>query len=71
MIVVIHNADKLYPILEANSNSNNEAKFKTVVGKIIEQDIGECETLLNISNNFVYLLSELIKQELIEIIIAV
>ncbi|MBT3582539.1 hypothetical protein HN510_01850 [Candidatus Woesearchaeota archaeon] len=70
MIIGIHDADKLTPILEVTNIDNRAAKFKTAVGKLLDQNFGECESLLSNCNNFVYVLSELIKQELIEIRIA-
>jgi SNF2 family DNA or RNA helicase len=70
LIIGIHDADKLIPTLDAIDLNNTEEKFKFAVGKIISQEIESCESLISDVNNFVYVLSELIKQEMVEIKIA-
>ena len=40
LIIGIHDADKLTPILEVTNIDNRAAKFKTAVGKLLDQNFG-------------------------------
>lgn len=67
LVVGIHDAEKLSPVLQAIDNPNPREKFAIAVQKILENDIEECLRLMDRSHNIPFLFAELVKQELIQI----
>jgi len=70
IIIGIHDASKLIPILDIIDANSLEEKYRIAVSKIIEEDISACQDLMSDNKNFVFVMSELVKQNLIEIKIA-
>jgi len=67
LIVGIHDAAKLIPILNEIDQPNPEVRFMQAVSQILHDDIEACLHLLDNRQNIPRLFSELIRQELISI----
>ena len=70
LIIGIHDSYKLIPVLDEIDNPNREEKFKLAVQSIVSKGIEECVALTDNPQGFLFVFSELIKQNLIQIKIA-
>lgn len=70
LVIGIHDSTKLIPTLNQIDNANADEKFKIAVQNIITKGVSECLALIERPGDFLFVFSELIKQELIEIKIA-
>ena len=66
LIIGVHDSRKLLPVLDRIQNDNLDTRFKLAVQNIVRNGIEECLALANDPNDFLNVLSELIKQDLIQ-----
>ncbi len=70
LIIGIHDSNKLIPVLDTIQNPNKNIKFQKAVEGIIQKGVEECLSVVENPRDFLFVFSELVSQNLIQIKIA-